>query len=343
MPPPSANVHVMNRRGTGGPNYEETFNDGARAGLDAAKRCVVGGDGRLAQRGQHSRSPATRSAASRLPDKFVMLTDVYLSWGASGNTAGVLFNYHGPGDFYEVRLNAQGTARLSQVSAAACALSSTPAPIRTRASGAVSHGLRAAMRPFKASCLQIEINGRAGVRRRVRPRWIHRPAWAGRLGRASRELEPGALRQRADRGRRLALTSLRCLAGFGTFTGNLDPSSRRKAAPGRWITLRRTDTSRSSTNQAVVDRERAGWPATSVRATRSARRIHLGVVRSRQLGRLRVRLRRLAELSRGAPQPARGPGRAGACSSLRRSSTACGAKCSERPARRARRPAVSFS
>ena len=50
-----------------------------------------------------------------LPDEFGLLTDVYLSWGAGGNTAGVLSNYLGPGDFYEVRLNAQGTAWLSQV------------------------------------------------------------------------------------------------------------------------------------------------------------------------------------------------------------------------------------
>lgn len=50
-----------------------------------------------------------------MPDEYELLTDVYLSRGASGNRAGVLFEYYGPGDFYELRLNAQGTVKLSQV------------------------------------------------------------------------------------------------------------------------------------------------------------------------------------------------------------------------------------
>ena len=109
-----ANVMVMKRRGTGGPNYEETFNDGAAQDWTPRNGEWSAATGDLRNSANTSFTSNTIRGIE-LPEKFVMLADVYLSWGASGNTAGVLFNYNGPGDFYEVRLNAQGTARLSQV------------------------------------------------------------------------------------------------------------------------------------------------------------------------------------------------------------------------------------
>ncbi len=109
-----ANVTVVHRRGTGGPDYEETFNDGAAQGWtpQGGQWSAATGDLRNAT---NTSFTSNTIDGIELPDQFVMLADVYLSWGASGNTAGLLFNYHGPGDFYELRLNAQGTARLSEV------------------------------------------------------------------------------------------------------------------------------------------------------------------------------------------------------------------------------------
>lgn len=109
-----ANVVVMHRRGTGGPDYHETFSDGTAPGWTpqgSGQWSAATGDLRNAT---NTAFTSNTIEGLELPVQFVMLADVYLSWGASGNTAGLLFNYHGPGDFWELRLNAQGTARLTE-------------------------------------------------------------------------------------------------------------------------------------------------------------------------------------------------------------------------------------
>jgi hypothetical protein len=109
-----ANLTVVHRRGTGGPDYRETFSDGTAPGWTAQGSghwSAVTGDLRNAT---NTSFTSNTIDGIELPVRFVMLADVYLSWGASGNTAGVLFNYHGPGDFWELRLNAQGTALLTE-------------------------------------------------------------------------------------------------------------------------------------------------------------------------------------------------------------------------------------
>jgi hypothetical protein len=110
----SANVVAVKRRGSGGPDYNEDFDDGAAQGWTPRNGAWSAATGDLRNAANTAFTSNTIQGLI-LPDEFVMLTDVYLSWGASGNTAGVLFNYRGPGDFYEVRLNAQGIARFSQV------------------------------------------------------------------------------------------------------------------------------------------------------------------------------------------------------------------------------------
>jgi hypothetical protein len=110
-----ANVNVVHRRGTGGLDYHETFSDGTAPGWTPQ------GSGQWSAATGDLRNATNTSFTSNtiegleLPVQFVMLADVYLSWGASGNTAGLLLNYHGPGDFYELRLNARGTWRLDEV------------------------------------------------------------------------------------------------------------------------------------------------------------------------------------------------------------------------------------
>ncbi len=109
-----ANVNVVHRRGTGGPDYRETFSDGTAPGWTpqgSGQWSAVTGDLRNAT---NTAFTSNTIDGFELPVQFVMLADVYLSWGASGNTAGLLFNYHGPGDFWELRLNAQGTALLTE-------------------------------------------------------------------------------------------------------------------------------------------------------------------------------------------------------------------------------------
>jgi hypothetical protein len=110
-----ANLTVVHRRGTGGPDYRETFSDGSAPGWTpqgSGQWSAATGDLRNAT---NTAFTSNTIDGIELPVRFVMLADVYLSWGASGNTAGLLFNYHGPGDFYELRLNARGTWRLDEV------------------------------------------------------------------------------------------------------------------------------------------------------------------------------------------------------------------------------------
>jgi hypothetical protein len=109
-----ANVAVVHRRGTGAPDYAESFDDGTAPGWtpQGGQWSAVSGDLRNAT---NTSFTSNTIDGMELPAQFVMLADVYLSWGASGNTAGLLFNYHGPGDFYELRLNAQGMWRLTEV------------------------------------------------------------------------------------------------------------------------------------------------------------------------------------------------------------------------------------
>jgi hypothetical protein len=109
-----ANVVVMHRRGTGGPDYKETFDDGAALGWTPLGGRWSAAIGDL-RNSTNTAFTSNTIGGLELPPEFVMLADVYLSWGASGNTAGVVFNYKGPGDFYEMRLNALGIAQLSQV------------------------------------------------------------------------------------------------------------------------------------------------------------------------------------------------------------------------------------
>jgi hypothetical protein len=110
-----ANLFVVHRRGTGGPDYRETFSDGTAPGWtpqDSGQWSAVTGDLRNATNTSFTSNTIN---GIELPVQYVMLADVYLSWGASGNTAGLLLNYHGPGDFYELRLSARGTWRLDEV------------------------------------------------------------------------------------------------------------------------------------------------------------------------------------------------------------------------------------
>jgi hypothetical protein len=109
-----ANVTAVKRRGSGGPDYDEDFSDGAAQGWTPRNGAWSATTGDLRNSANVSFTSSTIQGLA-LPDNFVVLTDVYLSWSASGNTAGVLFNYLDPGNFYEVRLNAQGVARFSQV------------------------------------------------------------------------------------------------------------------------------------------------------------------------------------------------------------------------------------
>ncbi len=109
-----ANVTAVKRRGSGGPDYAENFNDGAAQGWTPRNGAWSAATGDLRNSANALFTSSTIQGLA-LPDDFVVLTDVYLSWSASGNTAGVLFNYLDPGNFYEVRLNAQGVARFSQV------------------------------------------------------------------------------------------------------------------------------------------------------------------------------------------------------------------------------------
>jgi hypothetical protein len=102
----SANVTAVKRRGSGAPDYNENFDDGAAQGWTPRNGAWSAAQGDLRNSANTSFTSSTIEGFA-LPDEFVMLADVYLSWGASGNTAGVLFNYHGPDDFIEVRLNAQ--------------------------------------------------------------------------------------------------------------------------------------------------------------------------------------------------------------------------------------------
>ncbi|HKU13574.1 MAG TPA: hypothetical protein VJQ52_04210 [Steroidobacteraceae bacterium] len=110
----SANVVPLKRRGSGGPNVDEDFNDGAAQGWTPQTGSWSAATGDLRNAANTAFTSNTIQGLA-LPTEFVTLTDVYLSWGANGNTAGVLFNYQNANNFYEVRLNAQGTVRLSAV------------------------------------------------------------------------------------------------------------------------------------------------------------------------------------------------------------------------------------
>ena len=111
-----ANVVVMHRRGTGGPDYEESFDDGAAPGWTPQGQgqwsAATGDFHDATNPGFHEQNTID---GIELPAEFVMLADMYASRGANGNTAGVVFNYKGPGDLYEVRLNALRNARFSAV------------------------------------------------------------------------------------------------------------------------------------------------------------------------------------------------------------------------------------
>lgn len=109
----SANVVSLKRRGTGGPDYDESFDDGLAPGWTPQGGTWSAATGDL--RNQSNTAFTSSISGISMPDEYELLTDVYLSRGASGNRAGVLFEYYGPGDFYELRLNAQGTVKLSQV------------------------------------------------------------------------------------------------------------------------------------------------------------------------------------------------------------------------------------
>lgn len=106
----TANVTRVKRRGSGGLNYDEDFRDGVAQGWVPQSGAWSAASGELRNAANTAFTSNTIQSLA-LPTQFVMLADVYLSWGASGNTAGVVFNYQGPNDFYEIRLNAQGTMR----------------------------------------------------------------------------------------------------------------------------------------------------------------------------------------------------------------------------------------
>jgi hypothetical protein len=116
-----ANLTAVHRRGTGGLDYHETFSDGTAPGWTpqgSGQWSAVTGDLRNAT---NTSFTSNTIDGIELPVQFVMLADVYLSWGASGNTAGLLLNYHGPGDFYELRLNAGGCGDWMRFGAACAA------------------------------------------------------------------------------------------------------------------------------------------------------------------------------------------------------------------------------
>lgn len=108
----SGTIATFNRRDPTA-DYVENFDDGAAQDWTplSGQWAVESGYYRNSSNVQFTGSVHSVGA---LPDDFVMRTDVYLSWGATGNTAGVLFN-RGPGNFFEVRVNARGAATLSQV------------------------------------------------------------------------------------------------------------------------------------------------------------------------------------------------------------------------------------
>jgi hypothetical protein len=107
------NVVLMNHRGTSRADYEATFDDGAAQGWTPRGGQWSAATGDLRNTANTSHTSNTIDGLE-LPEGFVILADVYLSWGASGNAAGLVFNYRGPGDFYEIWLNSQ-TARFNQV------------------------------------------------------------------------------------------------------------------------------------------------------------------------------------------------------------------------------------
>jgi len=109
-----ANVTGVRRRGSGGPDYAENFNDGLAQRWAPQNGAWSAATGDL-RNSANALFTSNTVQGLTLPDNFVMLADVYLSWSASGNTAGILFNYLDPGNFYELRLNAQGVASFSQV------------------------------------------------------------------------------------------------------------------------------------------------------------------------------------------------------------------------------------
>lgn len=152
-----ANVAVVHRRGTGGPDYEETFDDGAAPGWtpQGGQWSATTGDLRNAT---NTAFTSNTIDGLELPVQFVMLADVYLSWGASGNTAGVIFNYHGPGDFWELRLNAQGTARLTEFRGGVRAhfFGSVPYP---QAGARRWHRIYVKRTGFRGEEIEIHING----------------------------------------------------------------------------------------------------------------------------------------------------------------------------------------
>jgi hypothetical protein len=110
----SGNIQVLRRRGTGEPDYEERFGDGLAQEWTPRGGTWSAATGDLRNQSNTIFTSSTISGFS-LPERFVLVSNVYLSWGASGNTAGLLFNYHSPRDFYEVRMNARGAVWLNEV------------------------------------------------------------------------------------------------------------------------------------------------------------------------------------------------------------------------------------
>lgn len=151
----SANVVSVKRRGSGGPDYDESFDDGLAQGWTPRGGTWSASTGDL--RNASNTAFTSNISGITLPDEYVLLTDVYLSWGASGNTAGVLFNYHGPGDFFEVRLNAQGSAWFSSVRGG---VRHTSGPVAYPNSGIRRwHTIYVKRSTPGGAVLQVEVNG----------------------------------------------------------------------------------------------------------------------------------------------------------------------------------------
>jgi hypothetical protein len=110
----SGNIQVLRRRGSGAPDYEERFSHGLPQEWAPLGGTWSAATGDLRNQSNTEFTSSTIDGLS-LPERYVLVSDVYLSWGASGNTAGLLFNYHGPRDFYEVRMNARGAVWLNEV------------------------------------------------------------------------------------------------------------------------------------------------------------------------------------------------------------------------------------